>query len=64
MDKNRSVADLLEQVRAVRRRRRCGICGAVVFIRGFRGEYRWECSGCEAFGIGYSSRGAAVADSR
>ncbi len=64
MNDNRTVGDLLERVRSVRRKRRCRTCETVVSIRGFRGEYRWECSGCDALGIGYASRGAAVADIR
>ncbi|RQG92402.1 hypothetical protein [Natrarchaeobius chitinivorans] len=60
MDENRTVVDMLERVRESRRRKRCPDCGAVVSIRGFRGEYRWTCVDCDAIGIGYESRSAAL----
>ncbi|WP_254524653.1 hypothetical protein [Natrinema caseinilyticum] len=60
MNENRTVADILERVRESRRQKRCPDCDAVVSIRGFRGEYRWECVNCDALGIGYTSRSAAL----
>ncbi|MDQ2051781.1 hypothetical protein RBH26_14985 [Natronolimnohabitans sp. A-GB9] len=60
MNENRTVVDILERVRESRRRKRCPDCDGVVSIRGFRGEYRWECASCDAVGIGYTSREAAL----
>lgn len=60
MNENRNVMDILTQVRESRRRKRCPDCDGVVSIRGFRGEYRWECLDCDALGIGYPSRSAAL----
>ncbi|MWV40402.1 hypothetical protein FYC77_11005 [Natrialba swarupiae] len=60
MNENRNVMDILERVRESRRRKRCPDCDAVVSIRGFRGEYRWTCLDCDALGIGYRSRSAAL----
>ncbi|MFP8888497.1 hypothetical protein ACLI4U_01845 [Natrialbaceae archaeon A-CW2] len=60
MNDDRTVVDMLERVRTLRRRKCCPTCGAVVSIRGFRGEYRWECVDCDAIGIGYTSRSAAL----
>lgn len=60
MNENRTVVDILERVRETRRQKRCPTCGGVVSIRGFRGEYRWECLDCDALGIGYASRSAAL----
>ncbi|RQG90217.1 hypothetical protein EA462_09535 [Natrarchaeobius halalkaliphilus] len=60
MDENRTVVDILERVRESRRHRRCPDCEEVCVIRGFRGEYRWECSNCESLGIGYATRAAAL----
>ncbi len=60
MNENRTVVDILERVREARRRRRCPDCDAPVSIRGFRGEYRWECVACDAIGIGYTTRSAAL----
>ncbi|APW96561.1 hypothetical protein CHINAEXTREME_01705 [Halobiforma lacisalsi AJ5] len=59
-DENRTVVDILERVRASRRRKRCPDCGGVVSIRGHGGEYCWTCVNCEAVGIGYASRSAAL----
>lgn len=55
-----TVADVLSIVRDRRRRKRCPDCTGPVSVRGFRGEYRWECLACEAVGIGYASRTAAL----
>lgn len=55
-----TVAEVLARVRKRRRRKRCPDCDAVVSIRGFDGEYRWECLDCEALGIGYGTRAAAL----
>ncbi len=60
MNENRTISDILERVRESRRRKRCPNCSAVVSVRGFRGEYRWECVDCDALGIGYTSRSAAL----
>ncbi|WP_254762326.1 hypothetical protein [Natrinema marinum] len=60
MNEDRTVIDILERVRELRRRKRCPNCDAVVSVRGFRGEYRWECVDCDALGIGYPSRSAAL----
>ena len=57
---NRSVVDILKRIRESRQRKCCPDCGAVVSIRGFRGEYRWECLDCDVLGIGYTSRSAAL----
>ncbi|MFP8952622.1 hypothetical protein ACLI4Z_06550 [Natrialbaceae archaeon A-arb3/5] len=61
MDENRTVVDILERVRAVRRRKRCPDCSGTVSIRGIKGEYRWVCVDCDSLGIGYESRSAALA---
>ncbi len=55
-----SVGDILEVVRRRRRRKQCPDCGATVSVRGLAGEYRWECLGCDAVGIGYNTRSAAL----
>ncbi|WP_049925611.1 hypothetical protein [Halopiger goleimassiliensis] len=60
MTDEQTVADVLDRVRERRRRKRCPDCDAVVSIRGFDGEYRWECLDCDAIGIGYRTRGAAL----
>ena len=60
MNENRTVVDILERVRASRRRKRCPDCDATVSIRGFDGEYRWKCLNCDALGIGYRTRSAAL----
>lgn len=56
-----TVTTVLERVRDRRRRKRCPDCDAVVSIRGFNGDYRWECLDCDALGIGYGTRSAALA---
>ncbi|MFC4543088.1 hypothetical protein ACFO5R_14255 [Halosolutus amylolyticus] len=60
MNENRTIADILERVRESRRRKRCPHCDGAVSIRGFRGEYRWECLNCDAIGIGFTSRSDAL----
>ncbi len=60
MTEERTVVDILERLRASRRRKRCPNCSTVVSIRGVKGEYRWECLDCDAIGIGYTSRAAAL----
>lgn len=55
-----SVRAVLEQVRERRRRKRCPECEAIISIRGFRGEYHWQCLECEALGIGYRTRAEAL----
>ncbi|EMA42324.1 hypothetical protein [Halobiforma nitratireducens] len=60
MTDNRTVRDMLERVRERRRRKRCPDCDGVVGIRGFDGDYRWECLDCDAIGIGYATRGDAL----
>ncbi|WIV67592.1 hypothetical protein [Natrialbaceae archaeon AArc-T1-2] len=60
MREDRTVVDILERVRESRRRKRCPDCEAVASIRGVRGEYWWECPNCDAIGIGYNTRSAAL----
>lgn len=60
MAESMTVVEVLEGVRERRRRKRCPDCGGVVSIRGLGGEYRWECLECDAVGIGYATRSAAL----
>ncbi|WP_254862213.1 hypothetical protein [Halovivax gelatinilyticus] len=55
-----TVADVLDRVAERRRAKRCPACAGVVSIRGFNGEYAWRCIDCEAVGIGYDTRAAAL----
>ncbi len=57
-----TVTDAVEIARERVRYKRCPDCGATASIRGFGGEYRWECLDCETIGIGYPTRGDAFAD--
>lgn len=60
MTDDMTVAEVLERVRERRRQKQCPDCSSVVSVRGFRGEYRWECHGCGALGIGYRTRAGAL----
>lgn len=57
-----TVVDALEHARERQRRKRCPACDAVASIRGLGGEYHWACLDCDAVGIGYRTRSAALAD--
>lgn len=56
-----TVGEVLERARERRRRKRCPTCDAVATIRGLDGEYHWACLDCDAIGIGYRTRAAALA---
>ena len=56
-----TVAEAIERVQEIRQRKRCPDCDGVVSIRGI-GEYHWTCLDCDAIGIGYSTRSAALDD--
>ncbi|MCU4753587.1 hypothetical protein OB919_16610 [Halobacteria archaeon AArc-curdl1] len=55
-----TVGAVLERARERRRRKRCPDCDAPISIRGLDGEYSWECVECNALGIGYGTRAAAL----
>jgi len=60
MQDSASVADLLERRRRRRDDKRCPDCRGHVSIRGLRGEYYWQCLACDATGIGFRTRRAAL----
>ena len=55
-----TVGEVLDRLRERRRRKCCPDCDGLVSIRGVGGEYRWECLGCDAIGIGYATRSDAL----
>ena len=61
MSDEMTVAEALERVQELRRKKRCPDCDGVVSIRGI-GEYHWRCLDCDTIGIGYSTRSAALED--
>ncbi|MCU4925968.1 hypothetical protein OB905_08220 [Halobacteria archaeon AArc-dxtr1] len=60
MTREPTVADATDYARRRRRRKRCPDCDAVASVRGLAGEYYWTCLDCDAVGIGYETRGAAL----
>lgn len=62
MPRPQTVGEILARVHERQRAKRCPHCVAPVSVTGFAGRHRWACTECEAIGIGYTSRTAALED--